>query len=37
MGFADIIINDQRRYPWTDTVVGTDKRDPTVTVTSWYV
>ena len=30
--------SDQRQFPWTDTGGGgIDKRDPTVTVTSWYV
>ena len=36
MGLADIVINDQRQFHLTDTGGGTDKRDPTVTVISWY-
>ena len=28
MGLADIVINDQRQFPWTNTREGgTDKRD----------
>ena len=37
MGLADIVINDQREFSWTDTGGGANKRDPTVTVTSWFV